>query len=175
MRTLLSVLAIIMGLTTCAQAGDDAPFSFLGVTFNDASGTKGWKFQILNKAPIPGHPELTLVVGTPSFGSGVFVLVTQRNGKNIGLIYTFPFTQSRQIEAGLIQSYNSPANMHETTWQTAYGQMVQGVEMIWETSAGEMVFDDRSEDLSQGKIVINPTEALDGNAARRGIPTTNFH
>ena len=171
------LVALIAGSASLVSYGSNVilNFSFLGVTFDGANNQKDWKFQVLKKAEIPGHPELALVIGTPNILSGVYIYITQKNGKNVGIIYTFPFTESQKIEAGLVQSYGPPLDSRATTWQTTYGQIVQGEELMWQTSAGDMLFDNRSEDMHLGRLVINPTEALEGNAVLRGVPTTNFH
>ncbi len=46
--------------------------------------------------------------------------------------------------------------------------------MRWITPAGILQFDDRSEKVDEGRVAINPNEALDRKAIEQGLPPDKF-
>lgn len=152
----------------------DSIFSFLGVTFGTSTPSEAWNFMLLNRAQIPNRPELSLLVGTPGMMTGSFIIVTKKNNQNVGLIYTFPFQEAQAMAKRLVSTYGAPDSVQPMSWQSALGTVIAGTEMFWTTPAGIMQFDDRSEQLNQGRITINPDEALEAKAAIQGVPPDKF-
>ncbi len=152
-----------------------AIFSFLGVTFGDSTPLEAWNFSGRVLRSINGHPEITLYVGMPENNPfGPIVWVTRKNDKNIGLIYTFPFTQSQTVAKRLIETYGNPNSTMPVEWQNTFGAVITGTELRWKTPAGIMQFDDRSEQLDKGRVAINPDAALDAKAIVQGLPPDKF-
>jgi len=92
-----------------------AIFSFMGVTFGDSTRLEAWSFSSW-AIPIPGHPEIKLQLGTPNNALGYTVIVTRKNDKNVGLVYTFPFTQSTAVAKRLFETYGNPDSTTSVEW-----------------------------------------------------------
>jgi hypothetical protein len=138
-----------------------------------------WRFTKWLNRPMRNHPEITLHFGTAEHSTSVpgqveTIMVTEKNGKNVGLIYEFPFTQANAIAKRLVKTYGAPAFVTPIEWQNTFGAIISGTQMIWKTPAGIMQFDDRSEQADKGRVVINPDEALDAKAWVQGLPPDKF-
>ncbi len=158
------------------QSGKDDPnavFRFLGVTFGDATSLGAWEFRRLGSLPVRGHPEIKLYGGWPKDTEKETVQVTEKNGKDVGLIYSFPSTEATIIAKRLVDTYGDPDSTEPTEWQNAFGTTLTGTLMRWNTPVGIMQFDDRSENATVGRVVINPDEALDSTALQ-GLPPDKF-